>query len=171
MLERRYAIQRSHDRFKEWVCVNLMKFSQARCQVLHLWQAPLSLQTRLQMDWEPLCLEGLQDTGVCKARHELTMCAHSLDIQMCPGLHPKQHGQQMEGGHSTLLHSHETPPWVLQLWGAPYKIDVDLLEWVQKKAGALLLARQAERLGFVQSGEEKTPGRPFYSPPVPNRGL
>lgn len=49
MLERRYAIHRNHDRFKEWVHVNLVKFSQARCKVLHLWQTPLSVQIRLQM--------------------------------------------------------------------------------------------------------------------------
>jgi len=39
---------------------------------------------------------------------------HSPEGQPHPGLHPKQHGQQGEGGDSApLLHSGETPPGVL----------------------------------------------------------
>jgi len=42
------------------------------------------------------------------------MCAHSPVSQQYPGLHQKQHGQQVEGGDSaTLLCSGETPPGVL----------------------------------------------------------
>lgn len=33
MLERRGAVQRNHGRLKEWVHVNLMEISQARCKV------------------------------------------------------------------------------------------------------------------------------------------
>ena len=42
------------------------------------------------------------------------MCARSPEGQPCPGLHPKQCGQQVEGGDpAPLLHSGETPPGVL----------------------------------------------------------
>lgn len=102
---------------------------------LALWQTPLSLQTRLQMDWEPLCLEGLQDTGAWKARHELTMFRHSWPASKAAW--PTDWGRSF---YPTSLSV--TPPWVLQLWGAPYKTDVDLLEGVQRKAGTPLLARQ-----------------------------
>jgi len=42
------------------------------------------------------------------------MCTQSPEGQPYPGLHHKQHGQQVEGGDSTpLLHSGESPPGVL----------------------------------------------------------
>ena len=42
------------------------------------------------------------------------MCAHSPVSQQYPGLHQKQHGQQVEGGDSApLLHSGETSHGVL----------------------------------------------------------
>ncbi|PKU34288.1 hypothetical protein llap_15409 [Limosa lapponica baueri] len=55
----------------------------------------------------------------------------------------------------------------VQLWGSQHKKDMDLLEWVQRRAheddqrgGVLLLQGEAERIGVVQPGEEKAPGRP-----------
>jgi len=42
------------------------------------------------------------------------MCALSPESQPYPGLHPKQRGQQVEGGDSaTLFFSGETPPGAL----------------------------------------------------------
>lgn len=42
------------------------------------------------------------------------MCAHSPESQLCPGLYPKQHGQQGKGGDSIhLFLSHGMPPAVL----------------------------------------------------------
>ena len=42
------------------------------------------------------------------------MCTSSPESQLYPGLHKKQHGQQVEGGDSPpLLHSRETPPGAL----------------------------------------------------------
>lgn len=46
MLEGRDAIQRIHDRFKEWVHVNLTKFSQAR-----KGSAPLAITTDRVTKW------------------------------------------------------------------------------------------------------------------------
>jgi len=45
---------------------------------------------------------------------EPTMCTHSPEGQLYPGLHQEKRGQQVEGGDSApLLHSGETPPGVL----------------------------------------------------------
>jgi len=39
------------------------------------------------------------------------------------------------------------------------------------RAGTPLLGRKAGRAGAVQPGEEKAPGTPYSSLPVPERGL
>ena len=58
--------------------------------------------------------EGLADTGGWEAGHRPTVCTHSPEGQLYPGLHPQQRGQQGEGGDSApLLRSGETSPGVL----------------------------------------------------------
>lgn len=49
-----------------------------------------------------------------KTSRDLEMCDISTESQLCPGLHQKKCGQQVEGGVSApVLHSHEIPPRVL----------------------------------------------------------
>ncbi|GAB0192424.1 hypothetical protein GRJ2_001707700 [Grus japonensis] len=61
----------------------------------------------------------------------------------------------------------------LQLWGPQHKKDTDLFQQVQRRATKMirglehLSGKDRLRVGVVQSGEEKPPGRPYSSLLVP----
>jgi len=66
----------------------------------------------------------------------------------------------------------------VHLWSPQHKKDMELLEWVRRRAtkndqraGTPLLRGKRERVGVVQHREEKALGRPDCSLSVPEGGL
>ncbi|PKU41726.1 rna-directed dna polymerase from mobile element jockey- hypothetical protein [Limosa lapponica baueri] len=179
-LEGRDAIQRDLDRFEKWARANRMKFNQAKCKVLHMGHGKPRHKYRL--GGEQIESSPEKDLGVMvnEAQHEPAMCAGSPESQLHPGLHQKKHCQQVEGGDSApLLHSRDPLPGVLhpaleslaqeghRCFGtSPADGHED-----DQGAGAPLLQKQAERIGVVQPGEEKAPGRHYSSLLIPKVGL
>ena len=108
------------------------------------------------------------------------MCTHSPENCSYPGLHKKEHRQQVKGGDSApLLRSGETPPGVLHLVlgslakerHGPVGAGPEEGHKNGQRAGTSLLGGKAERAGAVQPGEEKALGRPCCGLPVRKGGL
>lgn len=107
------------------------------------------------------------------------MCTSSPGSQICPGLHLRQRGQQVEEEDSDpLLCSSETPPGTLHPApaGPQHKNNVDLLKQVQRRA--MKMTREMEDLSYEERLKElelfrweEAAGRPYCGLPVPEEGL
>ena len=163
------AIQRDLDKVEWWACVNVKRFNNAECQVLHLGRGNPWYQYRLGRwrDWEQPWGEGLGGTDRSKVWHEPPMCAHSLEGQLYP-VWPA--GQRT----TTLLHSSETPPGVLRPAREPSAQEIhgpigagpEEGHKNDQRDGTPLLWGKADRVGAVQLGGEKASGRPYSSLPA-----
>ena len=108
------------------------------------------------------------------------MCASSPEGQLNPGLHQEKHGQQVEKSDSSpLLCLHETPGGVLHsflgppeqeghaaIGTGPEKDNKD-----DQKTEAAPLQELADRVGNLQTGEEKARGGHYSSLPVTRGSL
>jgi len=125
----------------------------AKCRVLHLGQSKPQYQYRLGdegIDNRP----EEKDLGVLVGEklHISQQCALTAQKgQSCAGLHPQQCGQQGEGGDSVPLYCALARPHqesCTQLWSPQHRKDMDLLEWVQKKATKMI--RGLEHLSYEE---------------------
>ena len=99
---------------------------------------------------------------------EPAACPHSPESQLYAGLHPKQRGQQGEGGDpAPLLCAGETSPGVLcpdveflvQERHGPVRVCPEEGHTDDPRDGTFPLRGRTERAGAVQAGEEKVSGR------------
>jgi len=136
-LEGRDAIQKDLVRLERWACVNLLKFSKAKCKVLHMGQGNPKHKYRLGREWIESSLAE-KDLGVL-AGEKLKMiqqCALAAqktnDILGC--IPSSMAGRSTEGILllcSTLVRPHQES--CVQLWSAQHRTDMDLLEGVQRR--------------------------------------
>jgi len=146
------AIQRDLDKLKKWAHVNLRRFNNAKCKVLHLGQGNLQYQYRLgdegiesspaMKDLGALVNEKLDMSRKCGLTAQTANCIlgclkSSVASRLREGILPLC---------STLVSPHLGS--CVQLWSPQHRKDMELLEWVQRRATKM--TRGTEHLSYEE---------------------
>jgi len=154
--ERWDAIQRDLDKFRKLACVNLMRFNQAKCKVLHVGWGNPHYQYRLGDEGIEISptrkyLGVLVDEKLDMS-HQCTLAAQKASrILGC--IKSSMASRSREGIlplHSALVRPHLES--CIQLWSPQHRKDMDLLERVQRRLVKMI--RGLEHLSYEERLKE-----------------
>jgi len=141
-LEGREAIQRNLDRLERWACVNHRNFNKAKCKVLHVGRGNPKHKYKLGREWLESSPEE-KDLGVL-VDEKLNMsrqCALAAQkaSRVLGGINRSVGSRSREvilPLYSGLVRPHLE--YCIQLWSPQHRKDMDVLEWVQRRATKMI---------------------------------